>query len=402
MEAETRSLYCGWSARLKPYLRIVAGFCLFAITVVLVAAIGSEISEDGVQDRDFLAYWAAGTQLVHHANPYDIPKVLALEHQVGLVGAKPNMLLNLPLAFFLVLPLGLVSAKTGFILWLLPLVASLVLSIRMIRIQFGEPDHRLHLLGYAFPPVVASLMAGQLGTIMLLGVAAFLCFHRSRPFLAGLALILCLVKPHLFLPIGLVLVLWAFRQRAGRFVAGTLSGILFCCLIAWWFDPLAWSQYAEMMHRTAEVRQDFVPNVSQTLRLWLAPGNVSLQFVPVILGSLWGLHFYWRNREHWDWTQHGLVLLCVSELCTPHSWFTDETILVPAIIAAAYRSTVSGRSLLPFAAIALVALAEVLSQVPLTSPYYVWTAPVWLLWYLYATRKTSPDEAEGNAIAVTD
>ena len=196
--------------------------------------------------------------------------------------------------------------------------------------------------------------------------------------------------------------LWAFRQRAGRFVAGTLSGILLCCLIAWWFDPHAWSQYAEMMHRSAEVRQDFVPNVSQTLRLWLAPGNVSLQFVPVILGSLWGLYFYWRNREHWEWMQHGLVLLCVSELCAPHSWFPDETVLVPAIIAAAYRSAVSGRSLLPFAAVALVALAEVLSLVPLTSPYYAWTAPVWLLWYLYATRKTSPDEAEGNAIAVTD
>jgi hypothetical protein len=390
------------ASRLKPSLRIVAGFCLFAITVVLVAAIGSEMSKDGAQDRDFLAYWAAGTQLVHHANPYDIPGVLALEHQVGLVGAKPNMLLNLPLAFFLVLPLGLVSAKTGVTLWLLLLVACLVLSIRMIRIQFGEPDQRLHLLGYAFPPVVASLMAGQLGTILLLGVAAFLFFHRSRPFLAGLALTLCLVKPHLFLPIGLVLVLWAFRQRAGRFVAGTLSGILLCCLIAWWFDPHAWSQYAEMMHRTAEVRQDFVPNVSQTLRLLLAPGNVSLQFVPAILASLWGLYFYWRNRDRWDWMQHGLVLLCVSELCAPHSWFTDETILVPAIIAAAYRSSVIGRSLLPFAAVAVVALAEVLSQVPLTSPYYIWTAPVWLLWYLYATRKTSPDEARGNAIALTD
>ena len=103
---------------MKPSLRIVAGSCLIAITVLVVAVISSEISRDGVQDRDFLAYWAAGTQLVHHANPYDIPQVLALERQVGLVGAKPNMLLNLPLAFFLVLPLGLVSAKTGFTLWL--------------------------------------------------------------------------------------------------------------------------------------------------------------------------------------------------------------------------------------------------------------------------------------------
>ncbi len=370
--------------------------------MALVAAIGSEISKDGVQDRDFVAYWAAGTQLVHHANPYDSQKVLALERQVGLVGPKPNMLLNLPLAFFLVLPLGLVSAKTGATLWLLLLVGCLVLSIRMIRIQLGDADQRLHLLGYAFPPVVASLMAGQLGTIMLLGVAAFLFCHRSRPFVGGLALTLCLVKPHLFLPIGLVLLLWALRERAWRFVAGTLSGMLLCCLIAWWFDPHAWSQYAEMMHSTAEVRQDFVPDLSQTLRLLVAPGSVSLQFVPAILGSLWGVYFYWRNRERWDWMQHGLLLLCVSELCAPHSWFTDETILVPAIVAAAYRCAATGRSLLPFAAVALVALVEVLAQVQLTSPYYVWTAPVWLLWYLYAARKTSPDEARGNAIAATD
>jgi hypothetical protein len=34
-----------------------------------------------------------------------------------------------------------------------------------------------------------------------------------------------------------------------------------------------------------------------------------------------------------------------------------------------------------------VALIEVLASVQITSPYYLWTTPAWLAWYLYATGR---------------
>jgi hypothetical protein len=81
----------------------------------------------------------------------------------------------------------------------------------------------------------------------------------------------------------------------------------------------------------------------------------------------------------------GLLLLLVSVLCAPYAWFSDEAVLLPAVLAGIYRADDSGRSLLPFGFIAGVALIEVFAEIPMTSLFYLWTVPAWLAWYLYAT-----------------
>jgi hypothetical protein len=88
----------------------------------------------------------------------------------------------------------------------------------------------------------------------------------------------------------------------------------------------------------------------------------------------------------WDWGHHGLLVLLVSVACAPYAWFTDEAVLLPAVLAGLYAATELRRSLLPLALFGGVALIEVLRAVPLTSPYYLWTPLAWLAWYLYATR----------------
>ena len=69
-------------------------------------------------------------------------------------------------------------------------------------------------------------------------------------------------------------------------------------------------------------------------------------------------------------------------MAAPYAWFTDEAVLLPAILFGLYRASDAGRSLLSFGCIAGVALVEVVAGVPLNSGFYLWTAPAWLLWYL--------------------
>jgi hypothetical protein len=83
--------------------------------------------------------------------------------------------------------------------------------------------------------------------------------------------------------------------------------------------------------------------------------------------------------------EHGLLLLLISVVCAPYAWFTDEAVLLPAMLVALYRAEDSGRSLLPFGLITGAALVELFRGLWMTSPYFVWTAPAWLGWYLYAT-----------------
>jgi hypothetical protein len=151
-----------------------------------------------------------------------------------------------------------------------------------------------------------------------------------------------------------------------------------------------------MMSSTAELQQDFVPTLSMVFRLLIDQKAAWLQFVPVIAASAWALWYFWAHRAEWNWMAHGQLVLLVSVVCAPHAWFTDEAVLLPAVLAAVYWADGLGRSLLFFGLISGAALIELLCGVQITSPFYLWTAPAWLVWYLLATRR-EPSTAERNA-----
>jgi hypothetical protein len=257
--------------------------------------------------------------------------------------------------------------------------------------MYGRPDNRLHLLGYCFAPVMECLMAGQLGIFLLLGMTLFLRFHKSYPFLAGAALLLCTIKPHLFLPFGIVLLLWIVGRRAYRILAGIFTSLLASCVLAFCFDPHAWSQYSQMI-RTSGIMGEIVPTLSECLRLLLHRDAVWLQFLPQAVSCGWALWYFWTRRSRWNWMDQGLLLLTVSVLCAPYALLTDEAVLLPVVLAGVYRAYGSGRSLLPFGLVAGAAMIEVFAEIPISSLFYVWTALAWLAWYLYATANNSADE----------
>jgi hypothetical protein len=43
----------------------------------------------------------------------------------------------------------------------------------------------------------------------------------------------------------------------------------------------------------------------------------------------------------------------------------------------------------------------VLVPVQITSPFYIWTTPAWLAWYLYATRKNLEPAVDSGPRTVT-
>jgi hypothetical protein len=371
---------------MKKALRVLVAVCLLAVGAGILAMI---VRENIAGARDFIAYWSAGQQLRHGANPYSWTEVLRLERAAGFSGEKPLIMRNPPVALFLTVPLGFMSANAGSILWMFLLLGCVIGSIRMIWIMQGRSDSRLHLLGYCFAPLMFCLMAGQVGIILLLGVTLFLFWHRTRPFLGGACMVLCAIKPHLFVPFGIVLVIWTVSARAYRLLGGVAAAVGASCVVAWWLDPHAWSQYAAMM-RIAGISGEIVPTLSEMFRHAVNGDWVWLQFVPEVAGCVWAVWYFVTRRQRWDWMQHGLLVLLVSVLCSPYALFTDEAMLLPAVLIAAYRAQAAGRSLVPFGLAAGIAIFEVFLNVQITSVYYLWTVPAWLVWYLYATRAERP------------
>ena len=368
---------------------------IFAAAAIVATGFGSvlglfivQLNDKNATERDFIEYWAAGQLLVHGANPYDIGALLRVERAVGLDDNQPRVTPSPPLILLLALPLGFVGAKTGLILWLLVLFACLLASIGLLWRLQGSPPSAYHWIGLAFAPALACLMAGQISIFLLLGLMLFLSFHDSRPFLAGVVLLPCAMKPHLFLPCAVALLLWVASRRAYRILAGFSAALATSYVLTLCLDRHAWSEYAQLSH-SMRILHVFIPTVSECFRYLVDRNAIWLQFLPAAASCVWAIWYFQTRRARWNWMDQGMLVLLVSVACAPYAFFYDEAILLPAVLAGIYRAENSRRSLLPSCLIAVAALFEVLADVQIISPFYLWTAPAWLAWYLYATWNKS-------------
>jgi len=383
----------------KPQMTKRVRVALMALMVLagaaaVLAIYMASLTDSSAAESDFISYWSAGHLMVHGQNPYDLRAVHALEIAAGRNPGEPVLVMrNPPVAFFMALPFAWMGPKAGVIVWMFFLLGALGLASRLIWQINGRPDTLLNFFGFGFAPSLACLMAGQCGILLLLGIALFLFFLRERPFLAGAALLLCALKPHFFAPFGLALLIWCVTTRKGyRILAGACVALMASCVLAYAMDRHAWSQYSEMM-RVGGALNEVGPRLSAELRLLIDPRAVWIQFVPEAAACVWTAWYFWTRRESWDWMDHGLVLLLVGAMCTPYGFLYDESMLLPAILAGAYRCMELRRPLWPLAVLAGAELLELGMGATIVSPYYLWTTPAWLCWYLYATGRTPRREA---------
>ena len=364
---------------------LAAGFCwvvfLFAIT----------LTDSDVAGRDYIQYWAAGRQVLHHANPYDADAILKLEQSAGPGRTEAELSGSPPLVLLLAAPIAVFSARVGLIVWFAVLFASLCASLAMLWLLYGSPNSLLYLFGFLFAPVLACLQCGQISILFLLCILGFLYFLDSRPSLAGVLLVPLTLKPHLFLPFAVALMFWAGSRRSWRLLTGFTAALALCLAAVFYLDPHAWAQYLQMM-RMQRLSDEFVPTVSNAMQRFLSPGTTWLRYLPDAAACVWAGWYVYTRRNRWKWTDQGWVVLLVSCLCAPYGFLFDESVLLPAVLTGVLRARRSGRSLWPIAIAAAAALIECFRMVRVTSLFYLWTAPAWLLWYLYATRAYQPTD----------
>ena len=365
---------------------MVAAVCIVIVGALLVIGIVVfGLDRNAATSKDFLQYWSAEQLLAHGGNPYDFAATLQLERSVGFNKYPPLITLSPPVAFFFALPLGWVKANTGMIDWLLLLFACMLASVWLVWLVQGKPESRYHLIGIFFPPVLRCMMAGQLGIFFMLEIALFLYLQKSRPFWAGAALVFCSLKPHLFLPCFLVLLLWSVAKREFRILAGFGAALAVSCGLTLSLDRQIWSQYEAMMH-SSSIMNEFLPTLGVWARFLIDRNAKWIEFIPEVAGCLWAVWYFWTRRDRWDWLDQGLLVIVVSVACSPYSWYTDHALLLPAVVIGLSESEKSIASLALFAVIAGAGLIALMVDIQLTSGFFVWTAPAWLVWYAYARQ----------------
>ena len=155
------------------------------------------------------------------------------------------------------------------------------------------------------------------------------------------------------------------------------------CAALYSIDPTAWADYARMM-RTYGIENEFIPCLGIALRFWISPQTTWLQYLPAVLGCGWALGYFWPRRHSWDWMKNGSPLMLVSILAAPYCWLFDQALAVPALLQGAYL-TRSRILLVVLAFSSLLIQIQLACGVKVQSAVFLWTAPAWLVWYLFAT-----------------
>jgi hypothetical protein len=376
---------------------LVALVCALALTITVMMLAMLPAAGHLASSCDFVAYWATGGQLAHHANPYDPVAMARIEHAAGFTGAGAYYMRNPPWALPLALPLGWLPIRDAVLPWSLLMLAVLVVSVSLVwKLAGTEGRGPLAILGYAFPPALLCVVLGQTSLFALLGLVLFLRLHRTKPFRAGAALWLCALKPHLFLPFGIVLLVWIAITRSYRIVLGAGAALVVSCLLTLWIDPRAFAEYLQWAHASGIGSQP-VPCLGALLRR-LDPSAAWLPFIPAAAGCLWAGRYFYARRDAWDWVEHGSVLALVSVVVAPYCFLFDQCLAIPALLYAASRTSSSGI----LASLAVLYCAVEMQPLVFGSPavsYWTWllAAPAWLLWFVWARASAHRGVAETAA-----
>jgi Glycosyltransferase family 87 len=355
--------------------------------------------------EDFAEYWAAGRLNASGRNPYDGALMLTEERQLGWTASRPVMMYNPPWTLGVAMPLGAMPFPIARSIWM---VTQLVLTCwsasQLWSLYGGEPRRRLAACWIAllWMPTLVALRMGQTSTFMLFGLVGFLsALAAGKEFRAGVLLSLAALKPQLIALAWVPLLLWAFRERRWRPVAGVLVALALGTVAAVAANPSVLGQYSHLMTLAPPTLEFESPSVAGLLR-GVAGGSIWPQYLPVCAGTLLVAVVWFRHREQWIWLRHMPGLVLASCLVTPYGgWAFDLVVLLIPILSTAVvvqAQATRGRlwmSATAFLAVSLVALAMHVAGAPQSA--FIWMTPAVAVLTVAARIPSSPPSTAAAA-----
>jgi hypothetical protein len=344
--------------------------------------------------NDFAFYWTAARLVLDGKNPYSVADTVDLQRRLSFAGEGALVMLNPPWILPLIAPFGVMPFSTGKPLWLVTGLAIMLISIHWLWDLYGDSESRWigWLVAATFLPVAVVLAIGQIGPLILFGLAGYLRFQaRQKNYLAGAFLFLAALKPHLVFLVWVALLLYTLHHKRWESIAAFLSVLGVASLLAVVLDHHAFYEYAALFRGGKTVLQA-TPTLGGLLRRVF--GSPPMQFLPIAGAALWFAIYWHRWRSSWEWRSRLPSLLLVSIVATPYSWFFDQVVLLPSIFFATLSVLRSPRRVWLEAAIVYIVVNAIVLRFLLdrrTMFWYSWTALAWLAIYVAVHRRTTAD-----------
>ena len=357
--------------------------------------------------QDCLIYWAAGRLFLFGGDPYSISSLQVIERSAGWTNAVPLPMLYPPWVLPFFAPLGALPFWSAhYLAFTISLGIEILCSLALWDYFGGEKRQRWIgvLVLLTFLPAASAEQYGQITPLILGGLTIFLLALRRQWFvLAGVPLVLFVVKPHLLYLVLLAILLWSIQNRRW---AIPLSATL--CGVAATVAPIAFNhKVLSYFHGTVPAALINPCGIGGYLRSVFGWQHVWLQFLPCVVGLGWFAVYWMRHRMTWAWEERIPLLLLVSIGSAAYFWKHDFILGLPAVIALAIqvaraRVWLLATFLYVVVQFSILAVYETVHECVLS---LLWIALYWFLSLVCARRLEGPkrDESraqDGRAIAV--
>lgn len=318
--------------------RILLRICTTLAIVWLssrIAALALPISPGDIGTRDGIQYWNSLQLLLSGENPYNPQAVLDLEATIGGYKNQPTMSRNPPWVAVFLSPIFWGSFSQAMWAWRLAQLILVVAIWRLLVPSHASREQKIvsGISLAAFYPLLDSFHSGQLGILLALGVTLIIRQRQlSFSLISTTALVICLSKPHLFLPLfgylvfdkSKILITAACVCVAASLASFGLEPLLF------WIESIRAPLHPELITRVVEFRSDSLCSWTRGVLSDWGFGESSWLMLVFACASL--LSGYVVKKRSKDFECDAPTLVLFGLLLTPYGWMSDYTILAPLII----------------------------------------------------------------------
>ncbi len=306
------------SRRVKlTFVLLIAFALILALPVSLPGEMGAV---------DFRPYWSS-TALLARGQDFGDPEIVDRFEREQTGWQKPYTMLAwfVPTGNVVLLPYSLFPFERAVFFWLLTNIAVVFTSALLIGRASQLPPWMALAAAFSFSMTLLSLIAGQINTLVLLGLALFIYFSEKQlHWAAGASLALVTIKPHLVILTLPLLVLHLLRGKQLRVLGGLGAALLGCAVILFALNPTWPASFWRLVSLGLETNRE-TPTLSGLLLAAGWPGWGKWLFVPagLIAGLLW-----WARGRRWQLRAMIDLSLMVGLVVSPIGWSYDQVVLL--------------------------------------------------------------------------
>ena len=279
---------------------------------------------------DFRPYWSSSFLLAHGQDFSDPSKLYGIER--ALTGWSETYTMHAwfaPIGNVILLPYTIFPFTRAVYYWLLTNIAVVFLSTLLIWFRTNKHSWIPLLAAFGFSMTLLSLIAGQMNTLVVLGLAIFLFFGESRrDYVAGVGLALTTIKPHLVILTLPLLLLDIIRCKQWRMFAGFALTLLGCALILFASYP----PWPVSFLNLVTLGMSSIRETPTLTGLFVVAGENTWGKWIWILGLCFAIAAWWKRGKAWDRRTLIDVSILGGLLVSPIGWSYDQVMLLLPIL----------------------------------------------------------------------